>query len=694
VLGVATLAVAGALVAALTLSGRNTSQSHGVDPDLVAIAPFDAADPGLQLWREGLVDILARDLDGAGPLRTVPPSVVLRRWEGRSDRPSADALGARTGAGIVIFGNVVRRGADSVGIRVTVLDRSRDAVDPNLEVAGEERRIGELTDSLGVQILRLLGQRRAIASARHISIGSRSFPALKEFLRGEQFYRRGDADSALAHYDRAIGEDSTFTLALRRMGWAMGSGARTTARYGTGSQYIRRAVVLNRGLSPRDSVMLRSDSLGQFPHNAPSSDVLVQNLTHAVTLLEALSRRYPEDPAIWYELGERYAHTPLPVGGELRALQAFDRAIALDSGFAPAYMHTIRHAFAVGDEALARRYALGYVSQNIPRSYTPDIHFVLQLIDSGIAAAGVSESVARAHASMLHWAANEHFRWATDSGETAVTLFREILNGRHDFEGAGRMARDTMMQRQQLALALAFRGHLREAAEVARPSLNDGDVSPWTSEHDPFPDLALFGNLDDAVVRRALMEAFRVDWTTGGNPIFPARYLTGLPWLHAKGDSALLRRFAARGREMERLSTGAVGKTRGRYFGAAAEAYLALLRGDTAAATRGFEALSDSLCLVADCLLEKVTLARILAAQGDDARAAAIYAQWEKGGFARPIHVLAALEQARIAERLGDRTTAARQYRFVADAWRRPDRELQPLVEEAWDGLRRMGGRE
>lgn len=53
---------------------------------------------------------------------------------------------------------------------------------------------------------------------------------------------------------------------------------------------------------------------------------------------------------------------------------------------------------------------------------------------------------------------------------------------------------------------------------------------------------------------------------------------------------------------------------------------------------------------------------------------------------------LAMLERARIAERLGDRATASRQYQFVADAWRNADPELQPHVIEAKSALSRLGG--
>ncbi len=84
------------------------------------------------------------------------------------------------------------------------------------------RTIGDLADSLGVRILQALGRDRPIGAVRQVSIGSRSLPALKAFLYGEQFYRRGLWDSALVYYDQAIAQDSTFAIAFRQMGMALG----------------------------------------------------------------------------------------------------------------------------------------------------------------------------------------------------------------------------------------------------------------------------------------------------------------------------------------------------------------------------------------------------------------------------------------------------------------------------------------
>jgi len=53
--------------------------------------------------------------------------------------------------------------------------------------------------------------------------------------------------------------------------------------------------------------------------------------------------------------------------------------------------------------------------------------------------------------------------------------------------------------------------------------------------------------------------------------------------------------------------------------------------------------------------------------------------------------VLGTLERGRIAERLGDRATAAENYDFVVAVWRNADPELRPYVEEARATLARLG---
>src|SRR5205807_10196483 len=108
-------AVTGAIVlAAVAVLALRPRARPALDPNLVAVAPFDVLDPKLELWHEGLVDVLSRNLDGIGPLRAVSPTVVLHRWTGRADRISAAELGRRTGAQLAVFGTLMRAGPDSV----------------------------------------------------------------------------------------------------------------------------------------------------------------------------------------------------------------------------------------------------------------------------------------------------------------------------------------------------------------------------------------------------------------------------------------------------------------------------------------------------------------------------------------------------------------------------------------------------
>jgi hypothetical protein len=117
------------------------------------------------------------------------------------------------------------------------------------------RDIGDLADSLGVRVLQVPGNviGRSGRCGGYRSGPDRS-PALKAFLSGEQFYRRGRWDSALVYYDQAIAQDTTFAIAYRRMDLALSWNPANSAAYRPGEEYRRRAVTLNRGLSPKGPV--------------------------------------------------------------------------------------------------------------------------------------------------------------------------------------------------------------------------------------------------------------------------------------------------------------------------------------------------------------------------------------------------------------------------------------------------------
>jgi DNA-binding SARP family transcriptional activator/TolB-like protein len=676
-------AVAGAGI--LLLPGSRTNSP--TNPSLLAIAPFEVLDPSLQVWHEGMVDILSRNLDGAGPLRTVAQSVGLKRWKGPADRVSAESFGHRTGAGLVVFGSV-RKARDTVTLRATVLDLARKQVQPDLEVKGDTADIGNLADSLGVRILQLLGRDRPIGAVRRVSIGARSLPALKAFLYGEQFYRRALWDSALVYYDQAIAQDSTFAIAFRRMATAVWWGPPSPHAYRTGEEYLRKSVRLNHGLSPKDSMLIAADSFGIAADDATDPADLIRFRYRDLSTLEEAARRYPGDPEVWYELGDTRFHSEPPLGGApAPVLEAFDRAIALDPGFAPAYEHTVQLAIRLNRPDLARKYADAYLRLDPTDVNAPAIRLAALMLDPKRShAPETARMIDSASAWVLFETGLPHLGWWADTGEAAVRLARALTLR----SGTGVDAvSDTLMYDQYLALLLAYRGHLHEAYATDRRLLLDPNASPFSAFLDPFLSLSLLGVIPESLAATTFGHALEPGKAWPMPPFNTARQLRGLPWWLARGDTASIARFAARAEQEARRQEGARGKLRARFLHAAATAYLALARADSAQALALFQAIPDTLCVATDCFYEKLTESRLLNALGQNRQAGAVLDRWVWGGEG-VFFVLGVLERGRIAEGLGERQKARDSYQFVVDVWRRADPELETYVREARAALERL----
>jgi serine/threonine-protein kinase len=110
--GASILLVAG-LAATLLLRSRHEGPV-APEAEVIAVLPFRASGVGLEVMGEGMVDLLARDLDAVGGVRTVDPRTVLSRWRrvggGGADLPQALKVGREVGAGSVLTGSVVEAG--------------------------------------------------------------------------------------------------------------------------------------------------------------------------------------------------------------------------------------------------------------------------------------------------------------------------------------------------------------------------------------------------------------------------------------------------------------------------------------------------------------------------------------------------------------------------------------------------------
>jgi serine/threonine-protein kinase len=668
-------AIALAAVAAGLLRARARAVPK-LRPSVVVVAPFDVYGSKLGLWHEGLVDLLSRNLDGAGPLSTVPPTVVVRNWSGRADSPSAAELARRTGAGLALYGSLLRSGADSVRLRATLLDVASGRTLQEWEVVDATDRIDRLVDSLSIRVLTGLGHTHAIGGPIKGFRGS-GLPVLKAFLQGEQQYRRSEWDSALVYYQRAIELDSTFAPALRRASTTLAW--RNRAHTPQVLEYAARAAANNHGWAPRDSLLIAVES--EFFALMGSSmvsgvDPRWSSRVHRLfNDSELLTDRYPDDPEAWHDLGEAYNHFGNFVGGSYeQQLRAFDRAIALDSAFSPAYIHPIEVSSAFGPD-LMRRYLRPYLALTQGDPGAESARLIQRLLDS---APAVTDRAAlfKGFSDQSLLIAPFVLGRLADSAERIVDLARFVFD-REDktaMPGMGGMMDEASMARHQLVRALMSRGHLEAALKLLR------DQEPASFRG--FAEAALLG----AIPVQQAETVFRERPSQPFQPAFMARF----PWWAFQRDTASLRRVSAWSDSLVRSSRDDNVRAASTYVSASALAYAALARRDTTTAIARLSALPEGGC--ATCYLDQLTLAQLLAARHSDRQAWRILQADGASGAVVPLpgEVLWVLLRGRVAERLGLRNRAVQSYSWVADMWRNADPELQGYALEARNGRARL----
>jgi len=660
--------------------------SSMLDDDKVAVAPFDVLDPSLQLWREGLVDILARSLDGAGPLRTVSPTVIVKRWSGRADPIAARALGQNTGARIVVYGALLNSGPDSVRLSANVLDVSTGNQLGAVDLRDHKDRIDRLADSVAVHVLQAIGATRirGLGLARNTGIGSASLPAVRAFLTGEQFLRHSEWDSALVAYQQAFGVDSSFTLAYAHAGLAAGWGRSGSDTLTT--RYQLKAGALNHGLAPRDSFLVQSESLMTMVFEGP------QQLggkwwtygRRAVATLEEAVRRYPEDPELWYSLGDARFHAGMLAGESSRqSLEAFDKAIALDSTFSPAYVHPMQLGANLDGPTGGLKYAQGYLRAGGGGRYAGEARAIstlfspgtsdarrVRLVDSVAAVASGGNGKPPAFIGAEWGAATLALN---DPGDADVRFGRAMAGG---MLKNARSAFDSLNARNVESLALANRGHLRAAYNIG-PAIA--------------PELAIeylmLGALPPDSADRAIREfTHRV---SNGN-------WSAMAWWATRGDTASIKTLiqfvdSVRRKPPPPPNWPPIAVEITGYLMKSGPAYLALARRDTTAALNLFQALPDTACF-GYCPLDPLVRTELLVARGRDQEAARALAAEPDFNHRNPLpsDVLWVLERGRVNERLKNYDVAKDAYADVIAHWADGDPSLKSYVDEARTALQRL----
>ena len=644
-------AVATIVIIALVALGayRWRRAERRTDPGItVAVAPFEVLDPRLALWKEGMVDVLSRNVDGAGPIRAVSPSVAVKQWEGRADRASATAFAKKVGAQVVLYGQLQAIGSDIVDAKVWIANADGDATPIEVDARDSSSRMDRITDSLSVRVLSVLGREHTVGPARLASLGSGSLPAIKAFLQGSQYFRRTQWDSAVASFQEAVALDTTFAIAYgmlgQALGWTEGGGSG-----GSTEAYEKAGNLLKPGLSARDSLLITAMKHYGAVRNGFTR---ASELRQAFSAGAAAAARYPDDAPVLYVYADMRYHGDPTMTDDVAA-GLFDKAVQADSDFAPAWVHAVELSFRHGPNA-GRHYTQLYLARNPRDAEARGLEAAARLADPSLSSRertaiidSMTPDVARRALPALYQLA--------DSAESAVLVTRAMLR------------RATPETRRNLTNALmgalAMRGYVSEAWALAieNKSYIAAEIAGLALVP---PDSAL------RIVK---------PWLHGRNDAS----LVPIPVMALTHDSVTLLRMAAKTDSMMPKVPPA---QRGIvfYFTSVVRAFAALANNDTATAITRFDALPDSILSLP---LDRVYHARLIARS--DPRGALRVLQTKN--TVDLVTVVRVLEQARLEERLGQRELAVEHYGRVADLWHNTDApQLRDARDEARTALQRL----
>ncbi len=316
----------------------------------IAILPFAVNDPELNRWREGMVDLLSTNLDGAGGLRAINSRTVLARWrqfvpaDETADLATALQIAQSSGARYALVGSIVSSG-DNMRVVADLYDLESGTNLGQRQVEGAPDSIFALVDQLSIQTLGLVLEEGddELPTVDLAGITTQSVTALKSYLEGETLLRSSSFREAIPAYEEAIEADSTFALAYYRLSSALGwletlGGGRTQETLDEAARHADR-------LPQRDRNLLEVSQAYYDDHRLDSSELAL-----------AATQRYPDDPEAWFLLGEVYFHRPAQTIATREDQDgAFTRATELDPSYTPAYIHPLDNAFRYADSTAATR---------------------------------------------------------------------------------------------------------------------------------------------------------------------------------------------------------------------------------------------------------------------------------------------------------------------------------------------------
>ncbi len=499
-----------------------------------------------------------------------------------------------------------------------------------------------------------------LAGGRRVDLSSleeRRPAAVASWLQGEQAYRRGHFDTALTYLVRAVEEDSALALAAVR-GAQAASWENLLPQAATLASVALARVAL---LPDRQAEFTR----GLVHYLGGSADSAVHWLSRALT-------RSPEWTEAHMALGEVYHHL-LPSGtlpSESIARKAF-LAAAADTGFAPAHFHLAEIAIESGDLVSAEK-ELERFAQPAGEGEGRDLRLALACARGGPAAVDWVEVVGRdpslvLSASKMLSAAGAYPKCVESGARTLLGKSRDVAAR----QGAFILLRNLW----------AAEGRIPELLHVVDSVTTNGW---WQVGSAVFPLMSLAGLTE--VEPQVQASVVRLRGTYGAaylDSLDSGRLLLLGTWYAHSGEGREADRF-----EVElRNRAQATGDRAARLGADALAAHLRLARGDSAGAIEALRRLSPvaqrefiAWGTTEALPVERMTLAELLAAAGDQAGALAVAEQLDHPAPVAFLPFLPASLALRYsaARALGQRERAA-EYRDRLEALGRAD--LIPVQE-------------
>lgn len=633
--------------------------------EVIAVMPFRASGTGVEVLGEGMVDLLSTNLDGVGGIRAVDPRVVLHRWRqegGGAPLALEDALavGRKVNAGAILRGSVVEAGPE-VRITADLYSVSGEQL-ARVQSDGPADSVLALVDDVSVQLLREIWRSEdPLPDLRVSALTTTSLDAIRSFLRGEQFYRRSQWDSAVTAFGRSIEEDSTFALAYFKLshtyGWSEGHGSPNSRELlGMAERYSAR-------LPQRERTLIVAHRL--FDDGRPE----------AVDTLRQYVVRHPEDAEGWYELGDAQYHARYALAlSEAELLEPFERAMELDPTLVPSMIHPLELTLAIGDSARFQRYIQLMETSTTSGRSSLYRDMAAALWDTTAAGDSAMTRLLRENPGLVGQMVDAYYRTATvDPHRILNGLDSALASSQSDDGGAYLMV--------VKARFLSSLGRLAEARHLIDSVFQ---VNPRTAMFASlYPVIAGYADIMFALPGLRVLGAI-----SESDPL--AGFWRGV-FLAGTGDVPNAR--VAVQRQLDLIGDSDTTAMRGLFDGLMG--WVAVLEGDTVGGIARMERGLNDVGFAPGVSLFSGPLRFELATaltQRSESRSEGLRRLQYGVGPAGEYRALTYLALAQVFEEDGDDSGAIEAYSQFIRLWENADPQLQPAVESARRALRRLAG--